>query len=87
MPVAQAFSTRVAGLKRSAGSASSAKAAGKALFLEAAEIADIDRIDVGKADAGMLDRLAGGAGDQRLEIVVLELAEAGMGEADDRGHD
>ena len=31
-PVAQAFSTRVAGLKRSAGSASSAKEAGKLCF-------------------------------------------------------
>ena len=53
-PVAQAFSTRIAGLKRNAGSASSAKDAGKLLLLEAAEIADKDRIDIGEADAGML---------------------------------
>ena len=56
-PVAQAFSTRVAGRKRSAGSIS-ARDADKALFLEAAEIADIDRIDLRRRKPGVADRSA-----------------------------
>ena len=56
-PVAQAFSTRVAGRKRSAGVGERQRGR-KALLLEAAEIADIDRADLGRRDAGIGDRRA-----------------------------
>ena len=56
------------------------------LFLEAAEISDIDGIDIPERDTGMFHRRPSGAGDQRLEALILELAEFGMRPTNDRGH-
>ena len=74
-PVAQAFSTRVAGLKRKSGCGIEREGGRKGLLLEAAEIADIDRIDVLEGDAGIArPPHARRAGDQALERLRLELA-------------
>ncbi len=62
------------------------KGGGKALLFEAAEIAHIDGIDVGEVEAGVLDRLARGPGDEVLQFHVLQLAELRMRPTDDRGH-
>ncbi len=59
---------------------------GKALLFEAAEITDIDGVDVGEVEAGVLDRLARGPGDEVLQLHVLQLAEFRMRPTDDRGH-
>jgi hypothetical protein len=42
------------------------KGGGEALLLEAAEIADIDRVDVLEIESGVGDRLARRLGDQRF---------------------
>src|SRR5262249_11107162 len=56
------------------------------LLLEAAKVAHIDGLDILEGNAGMRDGFLAGAGNQRFEAFILELAEPGMRPANDRGH-
>ena len=86
VPVAQAFSKRVIGLKRSSGMDCSTSEDGKALLREAlAEDADEAGVDLGGLDAGIVDGGAADAGEQRFEVRLLQLAEGRMRPADDAG--
>ncbi len=59
---------------------------GKFLAREAAiEGAEINLVDVGGRDAGILQRVARDADDERFDILALELAEFRMGPSDDAG--
>jgi hypothetical protein len=80
--VAQAFSTRVAGLKRRA---SDERGREVLLHEAAAEMADIDLVDVARFEARILDRVGRDLDDQLLEIHARALAELAVGPADDAG--
>ena len=59
---------------------------GKVLLGEpVVEQADEARLDIGRRDAGIVDRGAGNAADQRLDIGIFQLAERRMRPADDAG--
>jgi hypothetical protein len=82
--VAQAFSTRVAGLKRSAGSACSTSEAVKVLRREAGiEMAEHDLIDLVGGDAGIDQRVGRDRDDQALDGLGILLAERRMRPAND----
>ena len=82
--MAQAFSTRVAGLKRSRSSACSTSEAVKSCAREAGvEMPEDDLVDLLGADARMVERLAADLDDEALERLAVELAEGRMRPADD----
>ena len=85
-PVAQAFSTRVAGLKRKLSLACSTSEAVKSCGEKPALKwpSTISSTSAG-LDAGVLQRLVGDPDDQALDGLVVELAEGRVGPADDAG--
>ena len=87
-PVAQAFSTRVAGLKRSRSSAWRTRLAVKSCGGKAGiEMAEHDLVDLVGTDAGMVERVGRDLDDQAFQRLAFELAEARMRPADDAcGH-
>ena len=89
VPVAQAFSTRVAGLKRNASLACRTSDGGEILRREAGiEMSEHDLVHGFRADPGMGERLAGDAHDQAFDGLAVEPAKGRVSPADDAGgHD
>ena len=83
-PVAQAFSTRVARLKRRSGEACSTSEAVKSCAEKPALKwpSTISSTSLAR-DAGVGQRLAGDPHDQAFDALAIKLTEGGMGPADD----